>query len=72
METYVIILIAFFALLALMGFVLFLFGEPNMNYKVTKVAKRVMLALVIILIIALAIDGKLFKDIPHWIDNVIW
>lgn len=72
MEIYAIILIASFTLLALTGFVLFWFNIIIVNEKVTKAAKWIMLILGIFLILALAIDGKLFKDIPHWIDNVIW
>lgn len=55
---------ALFALLALVGFVLFMFGKPQLNDWVTKAAKPVMIRLIILLVLALLMEGLLFKDMP--------
>ena len=57
-------LIACFALLSLIGFVMFMFGKPALNEWTSRVAKPVMIRLIILLVIALLIEGVLFKNMP--------
>ncbi len=64
LSTIIGILIASFAGLALVGFVLFMCGKPALNKWVTKAAKPVMLRLIILLVFALLIEGVLFKNMP--------
>jgi heme/copper-type cytochrome/quinol oxidase subunit 1 len=64
MENIMIFAISFFAVTFLVSLLMFWLGKRDMNVMVMKTSKWFMIIAVALLILALAYDGTLFKDMP--------
>jgi len=63
MENIMIFAISFFAVTFLVSLVMFWLGKRDMNVMVMKISKWFMIIAVVLLVLALAYDGTLFKGL---------